>query len=101
MSRIEGRLSDEHRLDTPALMAQGFRETIEELQEAGKMVQPLAVAFGKAAADMVDGIVASPVATSNPEDTMQVLKRITAAAVIAAGFGESALGFKPDTSILN
>ena len=90
MSNAE-RLSDTTPLNTPALVAQGFRESVEELRQSGKMKQPATYPFVDEAMKLVDALANSPAAAAHPDAAREVLNRVTVSVIIAAGFADGML----------
>jgi hypothetical protein len=95
MSNAE-RLSDDTQLDTPALVAQAFREVVRELKEEGKLNQPAAITFMEAAAGLNEALAASHEAAINPDSVRGVMNRITMVATVIGGMGNSVLTTKAE-----
>lgn len=95
MADVTERLSNDARLNTPALLAQGFAESVQELQEEGKLRSPEAIAFLNAAVAMMNAMSTSPNTEQYPEPAREVMKRSSLLAIMAAGFADGLLSSKP------
>jgi hypothetical protein len=90
MQQTNERISSDTPLDTPALVARGFAEAVQELQESGSMTAPDVIAFAAAAVALVDAVSKSKATAEFPDRAIQVMNRIVISTTVASGLAQSA-----------